>query len=118
MTGLVAIGGTLVATLGYSIALTMANKWRGVQGMLALFVAVVAALWALQAISISRLPICDLSAMEWLKGVTVFSPACEISTQNVEPGQIAGFGFRLFFAALITILSLPAFLFAYRDSRN
>jgi hypothetical protein len=96
----------------------MANKWRGLQGMLALYVAVVAALWGLQALSISRLPDCNLSAIEWLKGVSLFSPACEISTRNVEPDQIAGFAFRLFFTALITILSLPAFLFAYRDSRN
>lgn len=118
MIGLVVLGGLLVATIGYSIALTTAKKGYGIKGMAVFSFVVVLALWGLQAISISRLPNCSLSGTEWLKGVMLFRPDCAINAGNVELGQFMGFAFRKFFAVTIAILSLPAFLLAYRDSRN
>ncbi len=107
-----------MAIIAYLTALTVAVRTGGLRRAALLFVGVLLVLWLLQIVALARLTDCNLSPIEWAKGVLLFNPDCDASARNVESDLLVGFGFRTFFAAAITILSLPAFVFAYRDAQN
>lgn len=116
--GLVVIGGTVLATVTYFAALLPAVVKRGVRFAAIFFAATLGMLWTRQAVVIRKITDCGLDFAEWLQAILLFSPPREISARHVEPGLMAGFSFRPFFAAAISILSLPTLFLAYREARS